>query len=205
APGGRRTSTGAEPHALSRRRDKKEAGAVTWGRTEVPTAVAGGPDGDEFRRFMSHWPTGVTVVTSLDQQTPVGCTANAVMSASLTPPLLVVALAQESTTLRAIRDTGAFGVNVLGAHQRQLCHRFAHGGQDERFRDLPYRIHQRLPLLYGVLAATGCAVRDTARCGDHVLVVGAPQWLTVEADAPPLVFHRHGYHALIDVTGEAPC
>jgi flavin reductase (DIM6/NTAB) family NADH-FMN oxidoreductase RutF len=143
------------------------------------------------------------VVTTLDGEVPVGCTVNAMMSVSLAPPLLVVALAEASSTLQAIRRTGAFGLNVLAADQAQLCRRFARGNQDDRFLGLRYRSQRRLPVLRDVVAASVCAVQDTTACGDHVLVVGAPVWFTPEEpDGSPLVFHGREFHGL---SGAPPC
>jgi flavin reductase (DIM6/NTAB) family NADH-FMN oxidoreductase RutF len=70
----------------------------------------------EFRQAMSHFATGVTVVTSIgDDGDPVGTTASAVTSLSLDPPLVLVCFDRASLTLRAIRSHGAFVVNVLAA------------------------------------------------------------------------------------------
>jgi len=68
------------------------------------------PDGEvpaaEFRNAMSHFATGVTVVTSVGADgTPVGTTANAVTSLSLDPPLILVCFDLGSVTLRAIQGT----------------------------------------------------------------------------------------------------
>ncbi len=153
---------------------------------------------DEFRTLMSHWPTGVTVVTSRDGDEPVGCTVNAVMSVSLDPPLLVVALAKGSNTLRAIERTGALGLNVLSADQRDLCQRFARGAQHERFAQLAVRDQHEVPLLADTAAAAVCTVRDTPACGDHVLIVAEPLWHTECEDSSPLIFHRSCYRRLGD-------
>jgi flavin reductase (DIM6/NTAB) family NADH-FMN oxidoreductase RutF len=151
---------------------------------------------------MGHWPTGVAVVTSWDMNNPVGCTVNAIMSVSLLPPLLLIALDAESTTLGVIRRTGEFSLNVLSADQRDLCQRFAHGSQQDRFDRLPYRRHLRLPLLADVAAATICTVTDTFACGDHELIVGAPVWFTARDDSSPLLFHRRGYHRLASASAD---
>ena len=150
------------------------------------------PDPDEFREFMSHWPTGVSVVTSRLGNRPAGCTVNAVMSVSLSPPLLVISLGHDSGTLAAIERTGAFAINVLSADQRDLCGRFARGEQSDRFRGVPVQYLRDVPVLCDSLATAICTVRGATRCGDHVLVVGMPVWQNARPKAgPPLVFHDH--------------
>ena len=155
---------------------------------------------EEFRQLMSHWPTGVSVVTSRDGALPVGCTVNALMSVCLTPPLLLVSLAQNSRTLSAISDSGRFAVNVLAASQRALCERFARRPHAERFVGLPHHDREGLPVLRDTTAALGCVVRDTVRCGDHELVVGTVLWCTAPATPrPPLLFHRSALHPFTGV------
>src|SRR5258708_24175889 len=91
------------------------------GSTEVSPA--------ELREAMGHFATGVTVITSVGEDgRPVGTTANAVTSLSLDPPLVLACFDLGSSTLRAIREHGAFVVNVLGHRQRHLSVNFARRG-----------------------------------------------------------------------------
>lgn len=173
---------------------------TTTAITAAPVAPRAAPDTDAFRQFMSRWPTGVTIVTTRDGGAPTGCTVNAMMSVSLAPPLLLVALTAGSSTLRAIREHGVFALNVLTADQRRLCDRFAGGDHRERFRDVPHRWHHDVPLLDEFVAAAVCRVQDTFDCGDHVLVVGAPQWHSTGTRGAPLVFYRRDY---LDLAGAA--
>jgi len=158
-------------------------------------------DSAAFRALMSQWPTGVTVVTTADGATPVGCTVNAMMSVSLSPALLVVALATGSHTLAAIRRHGRFALNLLTADQQHLCRQFATGEQSERFAGVRHRWHEDVPLLVDVGTTTVCHVRELIACGDHVLVVGAPLWHRAGEQAQPLVFYRRTYRDLAHLDG----
>jgi flavin reductase (DIM6/NTAB) family NADH-FMN oxidoreductase RutF len=161
-------------------------------------------DSTEFRSLMSRWPTGVSVVTTADGDSPVGCTVNAMMSVSLTPALLVVALGSRSRTLDAIRRSGRFALNFLTADQQQLCGRFAGAGPRDRFDGVPHRWHDGVPLLDEVATATVCQVHDVIECGDHMLVVGAPLWHSTGEHDEPLVFYQKAYRDLarVDLDGE---
>lgn len=143
-----------------------------------------------FRDFMRHWPTGVAIVTTTGERGPVGCTVNALMSLSVEPPLLLVSLCEHSRTLEAIRRTDRFGASVLGSNQGELSHRFAHRPPEERFRGLSLDMRHGVPLIAGAAAQAVCAVWDTSPCADHVLVVGAPIWQSVDPDRGPLLLHR---------------
>src|SRR4029079_13575891 len=109
---------------------------------------------EEFRNAMSHFATGVTVVTSVGADgTPVGTTANAVTSLSLDPPLILVCFDLGSVTLRAIQGHGAFVVNVLAAAPRQLAANFARRGLAAAWDGVRHRHGPTgSPRLDGVLA-----------------------------------------------------
>ena len=80
---------------------------------------------DRFRAVMGHFATGVAVVTATAPEGPVGMTANAVCSLSLDPLLLLVCFDHGARTLRVVRDTERFGVNVLAAGEDAIARRFA--------------------------------------------------------------------------------
>jgi flavin reductase (DIM6/NTAB) family NADH-FMN oxidoreductase RutF len=70
-------------------------------------------DADALRSAMSHYPTGVTVVTSGKEEKVEGMTANAVISVSLDPLLFLVSVHQDARINQRIREEGSFAVNLL--------------------------------------------------------------------------------------------
>jgi len=162
---------------------------ATWALTP-PVAQA------DFRDFMRHWPTGVAIVTTAGPDGPVGCTVNALMSLSVEPPLLLVSFCEDSRTLEVIRRTELFGASVLAADQGELSERFCHCEPAERFDGLELRVEHGVPLLAGAAAHTVCRVQEVQRCADHVLVVGAPVWQSVDPEREPLLLHR-GAHRCV--------
>jgi flavin reductase (DIM6/NTAB) family NADH-FMN oxidoreductase RutF len=161
------------------------------------------PGGDvsatEFRGAMGHFPTGVTVVTSIAADgAPVGTTANAVTSLSLDPPLILVCFDLGSLTLRAVRWHGAFVVNVLAAAQRHLSANFARHGLAAAWDGVRHRHGPTgSPWLEGALAVLECTVEHALPGGDHEIVIGRVRQVETSAtpDAP-LVFFRGDYASL---------
>jgi 3-hydroxy-9,10-secoandrosta-1,3,5(10)-triene-9,17-dione monooxygenase reductase component len=153
-------------------------------------------DASEFRHAIGHFATGVTVVTSVGAVgEPVGTTASAVTSLSLSPPLVLVCLDRASLTLAAIRAHGAFAVNVLAAPQRHLSANFARRGLAAAWDGVPYRPGPTgSPRLDGVLAALECTVENRMPGGDHEIIVGRVHDVaTSEHDAAPLLYWRGDY------------
>lgn len=153
-------------------------------------------DLDLFRALMASFPTGVTVVTTLEPDgSPRGMTLNALTSVSAEPPLLLICVATGSRTLAAIRHTGAFAVNVLDAGSRHIAAMFASRGPAS-FDDLLWHRSVRalgVPVLSDHVAARAeCLVERVIEAGDHHLVIGAIVGGTAFG-AAPLVYHRRGY------------
>jgi 3-hydroxy-9,10-secoandrosta-1,3,5(10)-triene-9,17-dione monooxygenase reductase component len=147
------------------------------------------------RRLMSHWATGVSVVTSLGAGGPKGCTVNSLTSLSLDPLLLLVALHGRSSTLDAVRASRRFCVNVLASDQEDLCHRFARPAADiDKFAGLAFEVIDGAPVLAGCLASIRCEAEHIMSGGDHEIVVARPL-AGHTTEAAPLIFFRRGYKA----------
>jgi flavin reductase (DIM6/NTAB) family NADH-FMN oxidoreductase RutF len=151
------------------------------------------------RQALGHFATGVTVVTSRDEGgVPIGTTASAVSSLSLTPPLLLVCLERSSQTLAAIRERETFAVNVLAEGQERLSANFARRGAAADWRDVPYRLGPTGdPRLDGVLAALDCRLEHCLDGGDHEIVVGRLVALARSGEGRgPLLHYRGSYASL---------
>src|SRR4051812_19911876 len=111
---------------------------------------------DEFRDVISHFASGVTVITALNEGRPYGTTASAVTSLSLEPPMLLICMNKQSETGRAVASSKRFGVNILGANQVDLAERFAKKGGD-KFTGVPVTAGKRGEPAFGdgVPAAEG--------------------------------------------------
>lgn len=163
--------------------------------------------GDDLRRAMGHFATGVAVVTAADASgRPFGTTANAISSVSLDPPLVLACLRRESETLDALRQTRRFAVNILGAGQRPLSDRFAKKAAIGTWEGVAHRLADGVPVLDETLATVECGLHDLADGGDHVIVVGrvvavdqAGTEADPQAESPepePLLFYRGRYAQL---------
>ena len=78
-----------------------------------------------FRRTLGMFATGVTVLTARSAETVHGMTANAFMSVSLRPPLVLVSVDRRARMSNLLHEGTRFGVNVLEAGQAMLSDRFA--------------------------------------------------------------------------------
>jgi flavin reductase (DIM6/NTAB) family NADH-FMN oxidoreductase RutF len=147
-----------------------------------------------FRAVMGHFATGVTVVTASGPDGPVGMTANAVSSLSLEPLLLLVCFDNAARTLRVVRETERFGVNVLAAGQEPLARLFASKAPEaEKFAGVQHTVHEGVPVIEGTLAWVGCTLERLIPGGDHTIGIGAVTAAEFAGEADPLLWYRGAY------------
>jgi len=154
-----------------------------------------------FRDVMGTFASGVTVVTLNEDGEPRGMTANAFLSLSLDPALVIVCVQETGSMYSVFQEAEAFGVNVLAADQRALSDLFAkHGVPEEPMGGFEYRMGELgVPLLSGVLGYAECRIVERMSGGDHTIVVGEATNVAFDrADADPLLFYRGQYRGIGD-------
>jgi 3-hydroxy-9,10-secoandrosta-1,3,5(10)-triene-9,17-dione monooxygenase reductase component len=152
-------------------------------------------DAARFRQILGSFPTGVTVVTTLQDGRPVGMAAGSFFSVSLDPPLVGFCVMTTSNTWPAIERSGSFGVSILADDQTEVCRRLA-SKEPNKFDGLAWSAGPvtQSPLLDGAVAHLDCDLEQQHLAGDHWIVVGRVRSLNVHRDdAEPLVFCRGGF------------
>jgi 3-hydroxy-9,10-secoandrosta-1,3,5(10)-triene-9,17-dione monooxygenase reductase component len=155
-------------------------------------------DSVTFRRVLGHYPTGVSVITSLDPTgAPVGLVVGSFTSVSLKPPLVAFFPDKSSTSWPRIERAGRFCVNILAREQQDLCKRFAAKGND-KFAGLSYELSTAgSPVLKDIVAWIDCAVHAVYEAGDHFIVLGRVLELDIAKADEPLLFFRGGYGSFL--------
>ena len=150
----------------------------------------------QFRQVIGRFPTGVTIVTAMGPEGPVGMTANAVTSLSLEPLLLLVCFDNTSRTLPLVRESERFGVNVLARGQEALARRFAGKlPESEKFQGVPHALDDGVPVIEGAHAWMGCELERLVPGGDHTIGIGAVRAAELGV-GEPLVWWDGTYGAL---------
>ncbi|MEU9737464.1 flavin reductase family protein [Streptomyces sp. NPDC048002] len=154
-----------------------------------------------FRNAMASVCTPVSVVSAVTNGSPYGTTVSAFASLSLDPPMLLVALDRTSELLAVVRQTEAFGLNVLSSSQSATALTFAKKGGPAKFDGVPWTPENGLPRLHGATCFLACKVAALVEGGDHIVVLGE----VVHADAvgtAPLTYHARvfGTHTAVGDT-----
>jgi flavin reductase (DIM6/NTAB) family NADH-FMN oxidoreductase RutF len=149
-----------------------------------------------FKLALSHFASGVTVVTTEHEGVRYGMTVASFASLSLHPPLIVVCLETSAKSHDAVSAAGKFGVSILSAEQAEVSGRFASRKIDDKFEGVAVVEGQLgVPMLDGSICTLECRVHAQLPGGDHSIFVGE----VVDArmtDGAPLVYFRSGYRNL---------
>lgn len=132
---------------------------------------------------------------------PRGLTLSAFCAVSSRPPLVLVCVDRESNTLEAVKDAGAFTVNVLSSGSRALARRYA-TKNDEKFDGVVWEAPSLAgagPILRQHCAAYAvCGLRDCIEAGDHFVLIGEVVEGEAWADIQPLVYSRRAFGVWAD-------
>lgn len=148
-------------------------------------------DPKTFRSVMGRFATGVTVVTNLAEGRPMGMTANAFMSVSIDPPLVLVSVRRASRFVAQVSLGDPYGVSFLRESQQHLSAHF--GGRPVDGIDSPFVDHDGVPLIGDALAHITARVTAIHEAGDHLLFVGRIGYLKLGEQHRPLIFYGGKY------------
>lgn len=131
-----------------------------------------------FRDVLGCFGSGITVITTMSGDEPVGMTCQSFSSVSLDPPLITFIPARSSRAWPMIQRSGRFCVNVLAADQEHVSTQMATKGVD-KFAGIDWTpgAGTGSPVIAGTLAHLDCTIHAVYEGGDHFIVVGRVEHL----------------------------
>jgi flavin reductase (DIM6/NTAB) family NADH-FMN oxidoreductase RutF len=152
-------------------------------------------DEAKFKMAMSHFASGVTIVTTAHEGTQFGMTVASFASLSLRPPLVLICVEKSVKTHDAIAAARKFGVSFLAAEQADISSQFA-SRREDKFEGVS--VHNGMlgvPLIDGAITTIECTLQDQLPGGDHTIFVG--EVVDVETrEGVPLLYFRSGYREM---------
>ena len=147
-----------------------------------------------LRRTLGMFATGVTVITTRERDQVHGMTANAFMSVSLEPPLVLISVDRRTKMCALLHEGRNYGVSVLCETQSALSDRFAGRAVDNAPEPRFEMIHDT-PLVEGALAHFVANISRSYWGGDHSLFLGRVDYARY-GEGTPLLFHGGRYERL---------
>lgn len=154
-----------------------------------------------FRDTLGHYASGITIVSGLEADEPIGFTCQSFYSVSIDPPLVSFSVMKTSTTYPRIAADGKFAVNVLADDQRDVSNQFARKGTD-KWSGISWRpAVSGNPIIADTLMWVDCELWAEYEAGDHLIVIGRvvemspAEWHSRE----PLLYFKGAYRHLREI------
>lgn len=154
----------------------------------------------DLRPVMTHLASGVSVVSTRDVVgRDCALTITSLVSLSLNPPLVLVAVKREGFLHDALTVADGWAVTMLAADQVGLAEytaRHRYPGDTDDFSAYPHRRGRSSDSLYFVdgVAAIECVPETLVDAGDHTVAVGRVVRIADDCNGrEPLLYHERAY------------
>ena len=118
---------------------------------------------------------GVYVVSTLDGDRPVGCTANSIMQITSDPATIAISINHDNYTNSCIAKTGRFAVSILSEKSDPSLigtFGFQSGREINKFDGVSHTFREDLPVLEDSCGYIVCQVTDTMETSSHTVFLG---------------------------------
>lgn len=151
-----------------------------------------------FRSALGCFPTGVAVVTTTTQGTPMGITVNSFTSVSLDPPLVLWCIDRKSDRYHVFTHAPGYTISVLGTEHQSVSSRLAKQGEHKLDGIELIKTELGPPALADSLAVFECHREAVHESGDHAILIGRVIRFHRHEAGAPLVFFKGKYGALAE-------
>lgn len=169
---------------------------------ETPDLVSGPAfDPRVFRDTLGHYASGITIISGIDEEGPIGFTCQSFYSVSTEPPLVSFSVMTNSTTYPRVRETGKFAVNVLAHDQHTVSNQFARKGTD-KWAGIDWTpTAAGNPVIADTLMWLDCDIWAEHEAGDHYIVIGRVNEMSPASwhKEEPLLYFKGQYRHLRDL------
>ena len=146
-------------------------------------------------------PAGVSIITARDSDTQeqAGMVVSSVLSVSMDPPTMLVAINRSSSCHEVVNKSGQFCINMLGESDSELVGIFSSGARRaERFTQSNWGAKHDLDYLT-TATALFCKISKKIEVGTHDIFIG-DVFNIIHADTPqPLAWMRGNLHKVVPV------
>jgi flavin reductase ActVB len=150
----------------------------------------------QFLEAMSAFPSGVTIMTTVDTEgEPRGFAASSFCSLSMTPPLVLVCLGKSAQCHDAFLESDEWAIQVAAHGHVDLISRFATKGPDKFSGGEFEADHRGVPILNDASVVLSCTAHQRYDGGDHTILIALVQSVALQDSAPVLYFQRE-FHEL---------
>ena len=146
-----------------------------------------------FKEICGNYATGVTVITSFNNNINYGFTANSFTSVSISPFLIFFCLIIIAISIKALNIGNHFVVNILSSSQSNICNQFANNNlsPSERFSEVKTTSTKNdIKIISDSVGWLECKVKNIVEGGDHFVYIGEVEMGNLSENQNPLIYHN---------------
>lgn len=148
--------------------------------------------GNNFKKTLSKFATGVTVVVTSKNSIYYGKTINSFSSLSLSPPLVLFSLDTKSSKLNIFKNSETVSINILSKNQKNISNNFAQKNPD--WHDIDYDILKNgNPIIKNCLSNLDCKIINKIKKGDHIIFICKVINVAINEKLKPLIYFNSKY------------
>ena len=145
-----------------------------------------------FKKVLSKFVTGVTVVGIKNNKIKIGKTINSFSTLSLSPPLILFSLDKKASSLSQFKKSKFLSINILSSNQVSISDHFAK--KNSKWNKVKYKLGRLdTPIISNCLANLECARIKTLTAGDHIIFICEIKNVAYNNKIKPLVYYNSKY------------
>ena len=145
-----------------------------------------------FRKALSKFATGITVVTIKSKNTYIGKTVNSFASVSLNPPLVLFSLDKKASSINQFKKSSFLGINILSKKQKKISKNFSN--KKSKWNNTKFFItNHNVPMINDCLVNLNCKVKKNIIEGDHIIFICLIDEVLVNDLKSPLIYFDAKY------------
>ena len=147
---------------------------------------------DNFKKTLSCFATGITVVATRYESILYGKTINSFSSLSLSPPLVLFSLDNKSSKLNIFKKSETITINILSKKQQIISNNFAKKNPD--WKDIEYdSLKNGNPIIKNCVSNLDCKIIDKLKKGDHIIFICKVSQVINNDKLKPLIYYNSKY------------
>ena len=147
---------------------------------------------ENFKKTLSKFATGITVVATKRNSILYGKTINSFSSLSLSPPLVLFSLDLKSSKLNIFKNSKTVSINILSKDQENISDNFAKKNPD--WNVVKYDLlKNRNPLIKNCVSNLDCEIINKIKKGDHIIFICKVINVCTNDKLKPLIYFNSKY------------
>ena len=145
-----------------------------------------------FKKTLSKFSTGITVVCIKNNNSIYGKTVNSFNSLYLNPPMVLFSLGNYSSSIKLYSKTKFLSINILSSKQKKLSDNFA--SSTPKLENIKFiEGKNNTAIIPNCIANLECKLTDKIKKGDHIIFICKILELQSNDKLKPLLYFNSKY------------